>query len=83
MDHPIESGSGYKPGRILIIYLELNYLSIDDDKSFEMAMPLGMAMYLMRMVWFSLSGWVFTCVAIADEIAGSLRNGDIGPFHVG
>ncbi|XP_010497906.1 PREDICTED: uncharacterized protein LOC104775646, partial [Camelina sativa] len=26
---------------------------------------------------------VFTCVAIADEIAGSLRNGDIGPFHVG
>ncbi|KAL9295269.1 hypothetical protein AtEden1_Chr3g0214021 [Arabidopsis thaliana] len=46
-----------------------------------MAMPLGMAMYLMRMVWFSLSGWVFTCVAIADEIAGSLRNGDIGPFH--
>lgn len=30
MDHPIESGSGYKPGPILIIYLELNYLSIDD-----------------------------------------------------
>ncbi|VVB05953.1 unnamed protein product [Arabis nemorensis] len=45
-----------------------------------MAMPLDMAMYLMRMVWFSLSGWVFTCLSIADEIAGSLRNGDIERF---
>ncbi|KAL0848253.1 hypothetical protein Bca101_021500 [Brassica carinata] len=52
-------------------------------RNLEMAMPLGMATYLMRMVWFSLSGWVFTCLSIADEIAGSLRNGDIGPFHVG
>ncbi|CAF2048152.1 unnamed protein product [Brassica rapa] len=55
----------------------------ETDETWRMAMPLGMATYLMRMVWFSLSGWVFTCLSIADEIAGSLRNGDIGPFHVG
>ncbi|KAF2614363.1 hypothetical protein F2Q70_00008721 [Brassica cretica] len=40
----------------------------------EMAMPLEMAMYLTKTVWFALSGWIFTCLCIADEIAGSLRN---------
>ncbi|CAN6808029.1 unnamed protein product [Brassica oleracea] len=37
-----------------------------------MAMPLEMAMYLTKTVWFALSGWIFTCLCIADEIAGSL-----------
>ncbi|KAG2290759.1 hypothetical protein Bca52824_050363 [Brassica carinata] len=48
-----------------------------------MAMPLEMAIYLTKTVWFALSGWIFACLYIADEIAGSLRNRDIGHFHVG
>ncbi|CAA7060550.1 unnamed protein product [Microthlaspi erraticum] len=52
------------------------------ERSSEMAMPLGMATYLMRMVWFSLSSWVFTCLSIADEIAASLRSGDIDKCYI-
>ncbi|XP_010525484.1 PREDICTED: uncharacterized protein LOC104803270 [Tarenaya hassleriana] len=48
-----------------------------------MAMPVGVAMYIAKMVWIALSGWVVICLSIADEIAGCLRTGDIGPFHVG
>ena len=43
----------------------------------EMAMPLEMAMHLTKTVWFALSGWIFTCLCIADEIAGSLRNREL------
>ncbi|KAL7604176.1 hypothetical protein Lser_V15G20715 [Lactuca serriola] len=28
-------------------------------------------------------GWVISCLTVADEIVGSLRTGNIGPFHVG
>ncbi|KAL1220764.1 hypothetical protein V5N11_009243 [Cardamine amara subsp. amara] len=49
----------------------------------RMAMPLEMAMLLTKTVWFALSGWIFTCLSIADEIAGSLRNREIDIFHVG
>ncbi|KFK36983.1 hypothetical protein AALP_AA4G197300 [Arabis alpina] len=47
-----------------------------------MAMPLEVAMHLTKIVWFALSGWIITCLTIADEIAGSLRNREMGPFHV-
>ncbi|XP_050227855.1 uncharacterized protein LOC126677335 [Mercurialis annua] len=48
-----------------------------------MAMPLDMTIWMMKMVWVALSGWVSSCLAVADELAASLRTGDIGPFHVG
>ncbi|CAL9236450.1 unnamed protein product [Arabidopsis halleri] len=47
-----------------------------------MAMPLEMAMLLTNTVWFALSGWILTCLSIADEIAGSLRNREVVPLHV-
>ncbi|XP_039017228.1 uncharacterized protein LOC120148108 [Hibiscus syriacus] len=48
-----------------------------------MVMPFGVALEMARMVWIALSGWVCSCLTIADEVAASLRSGDIGPFHVG
>ncbi|XP_018481696.1 uncharacterized protein LOC108852697 [Raphanus sativus] len=48
-----------------------------------MAMPLEVAMQLTKTVWLALSSWIFTCLCIADEIAGSLRNQDMGHFHLG
>ncbi|CAM9002718.1 unnamed protein product [Rhodiola kirilowii] len=48
-----------------------------------MVMPLEMAVWTGKMVWMALSGWVTSCLIVADEIAVSLRNGDIGAFHVG
>ncbi|XP_024186648.1 uncharacterized protein LOC121048854 isoform X4 [Rosa chinensis] len=30
-----------------------------------------------------LTGWVSSCLTVADELATSLRTGDIGPFNVG
>ncbi|PPE00864.1 hypothetical protein GOBAR_DD02141 [Gossypium barbadense] len=49
----------------------------------KMTMPLGVALEMAKMVWIALSGWVCSCLTIADEVAASLRSGDIGPFHVG
>ncbi|XP_021282435.1 uncharacterized protein LOC110415191 [Herrania umbratica] len=49
----------------------------------EMAMPWVMTLWMAEMVWIALSGWVSSCLTIADEVADSLRSGDIGPFHVG
>ncbi|KAM0990715.1 hypothetical protein ACFX2C_009192 [Malus domestica] len=49
----------------------------------EMAMPWGVTVWMAKMVWLALTGWVSSCLAVADEVAGSLRTGDIGPFHVG
>ncbi|KAK8336712.1 hypothetical protein E1A91_A09G128600v1 [Gossypium mustelinum] len=46
-----------------------------------MTMPLGVALEMAKMVWIALSGWVCSCLTIADEVAASLRSGDIGPFH--
>lgn len=48
-----------------------------------MAVPWSMTLWLAKMVWLALSGWVVSCLSVADEIANTLRNGDIGPFHVG
>lgn len=49
----------------------------------EMVMPLEMAVWTGQMVWMALSGWITSCLIVADEIAVSLRTGDIGAFHVG
>ncbi|XP_030485034.1 uncharacterized protein LOC115701388 [Cannabis sativa] len=48
-----------------------------------MAMPWGMTLWMTKMVWLALSGWVSSCLIVADEIATSFRTGDISPFHVG
>ncbi|XP_062112018.1 uncharacterized protein LOC133823350 [Humulus lupulus] len=48
-----------------------------------MGMPWGMTLWMAKMVWIALSGWVSSCLIVADEIATSFRTGDIGPFHVG
>ncbi|KAJ6967930.1 hypothetical protein NC653_035995 [Populus alba x Populus x berolinensis] len=47
-----------------------------------MAMPWGMALWMANMVWVALIGWVSSCLTVADELASSLRTGDIGPFHI-
>ncbi|KAG6743713.1 hypothetical protein POTOM_052414 [Populus tomentosa] len=47
-----------------------------------MAMPWGMAVWMANMVWVALIGWVSSCLTVADELASSLRTGDIGPFHI-
>ena len=48
-----------------------------------MAMPWAMTLWMAKMVWVALTGWVSSCLIVADEVANSLRTGDIGPFHVG
>ncbi|XP_077218811.1 uncharacterized protein LOC143853002 [Tasmannia lanceolata] len=48
-----------------------------------MAMPWRMAIYIVKMVWMMLNGWVSSCLMVANEIARSLRTGDVGPFHIG
>ncbi|XP_031387796.1 uncharacterized protein LOC116200937 [Punica granatum] len=48
-----------------------------------MALPLRAALWMAKMVWIALTGWVSSCLTVADEVAGSLRSGDISPFHVG
>lgn len=48
-----------------------------------MAVPLSWTLWMGKMVWLAISGWVFSCLNVADEIASSLRTGEIGPFHVG
>ncbi|CAK9178110.1 unnamed protein product, partial [Ilex paraguariensis] len=48
-----------------------------------MAVPWSTTLWLVKMVWEALSGWVVSCLTVADEIASSLRTGDIGAFHVG
>ncbi|KAB5551715.1 hypothetical protein DKX38_009026 [Salix brachista] len=44
-------------------------------------MPWSMAIWIANMVWVGLIGLVSTCLIVADELASSLRTGDIGPFH--
>ncbi|XP_024189561.1 uncharacterized protein LOC112193598 [Rosa chinensis] len=48
-----------------------------------MAMPWNMTLWMAEMVWLDLTGWVSSCLTVADELATSLRTGDIGPFDVG
>ncbi|XP_020099835.1 uncharacterized protein LOC109718187 isoform X1 [Ananas comosus] len=49
----------------------------------EMAMPWGLAVYIMNMVWVALDGWISSCVMVADEIAHALRTGDVSSFPIG
>ncbi|TMW88489.1 hypothetical protein EJD97_018508 [Solanum chilense] len=46
-----------------------------------MAVPWSTTLWIAKMVWMALSGWVVACLTIADEVAASFRTGDIGPFH--
>ncbi|KAL6272701.1 hypothetical protein ACE6H2_023393 [Prunus campanulata] len=46
-----------------------------------MAMPWAMTFWMAKMVWLALTGWVSSCLTVADEVAGSIRTGDIGAFH--
>ncbi|XP_057547660.1 uncharacterized protein LOC130826133 [Amaranthus tricolor] len=48
-----------------------------------MAMPWSMTLWISKMVWLALAGWITSCLIIADEIAGSIRSGDIGAFNIG
>ncbi|XP_020235992.1 uncharacterized protein LOC109815641 [Cajanus cajan] len=48
-----------------------------------MAMALEAALWIAKMAWMALSGWISSCLTVADEFASSLRSGEIGPFHVG
>ncbi|XP_020099837.1 uncharacterized protein LOC109718187 isoform X2 [Ananas comosus] len=48
-----------------------------------MAMPWGLAVYIMNMVWVALDGWISSCVMVADEIAHALRTGDVSSFPIG
>ena len=55
----------------------------EEDDFRIMAVPWSITFWLANLIWTALSGWVMSCLSVADEIASSLRNGDIGPFHVG
>ncbi|CAN0877224.1 hypothetical protein LINGRAHAP2_LOCUS11769 [Linum grandiflorum] len=48
-----------------------------------MAMQWSSTLWMIRMVWLALAGWISSCFTVADEIAHSIRNGDIGPFVIG
>ncbi|WMV24047.1 hypothetical protein MTR67_017432, partial [Solanum verrucosum] len=50
-------------------------------ESWIMAVPWSTTLWMAKMVWMALSGWVVSCLTIADEVAASFRTGDIGPFH--
>ncbi|KAJ0621834.1 hypothetical protein HanIR_Chr01g0013181 [Helianthus annuus] len=43
-----------------------------------MAVPWSVSLWMANMVWLAISGWVISCLTVADEIAGSIRTGDIG-----
>lgn len=48
-----------------------------------MAVPWGTTLWVARLVWVALRGWLSSCLTVADDVASSIRTGDIGPFHVG
>ncbi|XP_038903622.1 uncharacterized protein LOC120090170 [Benincasa hispida] len=48
-----------------------------------MPLPLHLAFWIADMVWVAFSGCITSCLALADEVAGSIRTGDIGAFHIG
>ncbi|XP_011655752.1 uncharacterized protein LOC105435581 [Cucumis sativus] len=48
-----------------------------------MALPLHLAFWIADMVWGAFSGCISSCLAFADEVASSIRTGDIGTFHIG
>ncbi|XP_006492517.2 uncharacterized protein LOC102610363 [Citrus sinensis] len=48
-----------------------------------MAVTCGFILWMAKMVWIAIKGWVSSCLIVADELASSLRTGDIGPLNVG
>ncbi|XP_047309229.1 uncharacterized protein LOC124912630 [Impatiens glandulifera] len=48
-----------------------------------MAVALGDTLWIGKMIWVALCRWITSCLTVAEEIAGSIRTGDISPFHVG
>ncbi|KAL9264259.1 hypothetical protein AKJ16_DCAP08480 [Drosera capensis] len=42
-----------------------------------MAVPWKVSIWIAKMVWLALAGWVSSCLIVADDIASSLRSGDI------
>ncbi|KAF8043752.1 hypothetical protein BT93_A1922 [Corymbia citriodora subsp. variegata] len=48
-----------------------------------MAVPWGTTLWVARLVWIALRGWLSSCLTVADDVAASIRTGEIGPFHVG
>ncbi|KAK4792650.1 hypothetical protein SAY86_023085 [Trapa natans] len=48
-----------------------------------MAVQCGKAIWAAEIIFLALKGWVSSILTVADEVASSLRSGDIGPFHIG
>ncbi|XP_051149557.1 uncharacterized protein LOC127264173 [Andrographis paniculata] len=48
-----------------------------------MAVAWNLMAWVAGMIWIGFTSWVVSCLTIADEIASSLRTGDIGPFPIG
>ncbi|XXG50460.1 hypothetical protein AAC387_Pa02g4463 [Persea americana] len=48
-----------------------------------MAMPWSLTLNMAMMIWMALNSWVVSCVEVAEEIAQSLRNGDISISYMG
>ncbi|KAK4757362.1 hypothetical protein SAY87_018663 [Trapa incisa] len=48
-----------------------------------MAVQCGNAIWAAEIIFLALKGWVSSILIVADEVASSLRSGDIGPFHIG
>lgn len=40
----------------------------------EMAMQWGVTVWMAKMVWIALKGWVTSCFLVADELATAFRN---------
>ncbi|XP_057249415.1 uncharacterized protein LOC104889470, partial [Beta vulgaris subsp. vulgaris] len=49
----------------------------------KITMPWSVTLWISNIVWLALAGWITSCLIVADEIANSMRAGDIGAFHVG
>ncbi|KAK4412877.1 hypothetical protein Salat_2934900 [Sesamum alatum] len=67
----------------------MNYLGFRERIELEeslrfgtMAVPWSMTLWVARMIWMALGGWVVSCLNVADEIAGSLRTGEFEALHV-
>ncbi|CAN1130345.1 hypothetical protein LINPERHAP2_LOCUS5768 [Linum perenne] len=56
--------------------------SLAKGQGYIMAMQWSSTLWMIRMVWLALAGWMSSCFTVADEIAHSIRTGDIGPFVI-
>lgn len=48
-----------------------------------MAVCWSLTLWLSEMMWVGLKSWIVSCLIVANQIALSIRSGDIGPFNVG